>query len=174
MGSASSGAALRRRLVGVRRRLDQVRAPAATQFRWLHVIDDHGAVRFGSGRLPDRVQFGADVRVGDHVRFHVGPGGRVVVGDGAVIGAHVVIAADDLVDVGAGCRVGDYSVLTDTWTYGRAGAGPVAPPSPAPVRVGARVRLGLRVVVGPGVEVAAGTSVPAGTMWHRDDREPPA
>lgn len=151
------------------------RPPKATAFRWLRVVDDRGAVAWGSSGLAldqqpsDRVVVGDGAWLGDHVEFHLGPDGRVELGDDVVIGHHATIAADELVCVEAGAQVGAYAVLADTWTYGRPPrpGNPAGPPA-EPVVVGAGARLGMRVVVGPGVRVPAGDTVPAATVVHRD------
>lgn len=112
----------------------------------------------------DRVTVGNGVVVGDHVDVRLGPAGRLEIGDGTVLCNHVHIAADELVRIGPGCRIGPYSVLTDTWTYGRHPDGVAPAPPPDPVVIGAAAVLGTRTVVGPGGQVADGQHVEIGTM----------
>lgn len=153
-----------------RRLGDGLRGPGATLFRWVRVgpgdavaLDRHG--RGIDGQPAHRVVLGRDVTVGDHVDVHLGPWGRVEIGDDVVLGPHVQIAADRLVRIGSGCRIGDHGVLVDTWTYGREPLDVPAPP-PEPVTIGAGARLGARTVVGPGVTVAPGAELAPGTLRH--------
>lgn len=148
----------------------ELRPPRRTLFRWLR-IGPGAAVTLGraglglDGQVPGRVSVGAHVSVGDHVDVHLGPEGRVEIADDVVLGHHVQIAADRLVRIGAGCRIGDHCVLVDTWTYGPPD-GPAPAPPPEPVTLEPGVHLGVRSVVGPGMRVPSGTTVPPGTLLH--------
>ena len=141
------------------------RAPRHTVLRWVHHVSPRGPTTFGLGgraidqQRPGAVEVAPGAVIGDNVAFVLGPEGRVVIGPGAVVGHRTVIAADDLVRIGAGCRVGLGATITDTWTYGRSATGF---PPPEPVELGDGATVGPNAVLGPGALVPAGHTVPAG------------
>ena len=158
------------RLRRTRRWLADLRPPHRTALRWVRRGPD-GSVHFAvPGTAVDeqpagRVRLGEGVRIADQVQFLLGPDGRVEIGDRAVVAAHVLIAADRLVRIGADCRIGRYATLVDTWSYGGdAGHGP----PPEPLEVGDGATVGPHVVLGPGVRIEAGQSVEPGTVVHAD------
>ena len=59
------------------------------------------------------VALGDGCRVGDRCRFHVGAGAAVAIGADAQLGERCVVAAHERVEVGAGARLGDEVVLID-------------------------------------------------------------
>lgn len=125
------------------------------------------------------VEAGRDVVVGRGVVFDVAPGGRVVLGEGAILsdgcrfhvargavvtigagtwlGDRCVLTAQRSIDVGARCVLGDEVVLVD--------AAPVTGDVERPVReqglVAKPVVVGDGVRIGPSAALLAGATVPA-------------
>ena len=158
------------RLRRVRRWVADLRPPHRTALRWAR-RGPAGSVHFAvPGTAVDeqpegRVRLGDGVRIADQVQFLLGPDGHVEIGDRAVVAAHVVIAADRRVSIGADCRIGRYATLVDTWSYGR---GAEHAPPPEPVEVGDGATVGPNAVLGPGARIDVGRSVDAGTVVHAD------
>jgi acetyltransferase-like isoleucine patch superfamily enzyme len=126
-----------------------------------------------------RLAVGSGVRAGRDVRVEAAPGARVVLGDGceigagtrlvarggelrvgrgAVIGERCVLVAHAGIEIGDGCRVGDWVSIADFE--------PVDTDAEAPLRAqGVRavpVRLGARSVVDHGARLLAGATVAEG------------
>jgi acetyltransferase-like isoleucine patch superfamily enzyme len=142
-------------------------------------------------RSRGRLSLGRRVRLGPGVRFDVARGARVVVGDGAVLGAgcrlHVhagsveigagahlgercVVAAHERVEIGASCRLADEVVLVD---FDHVAADPERPVREqglvtAPVRVGAGAVLDRGACLLRGVTVGAGARVLTHAVVTRD------
>jgi len=117
---------------------------------------------------------GARVRVGDGGRVRLGdgsllaagsrieaPGGSVDIGAGARIGERSVIVALSKVTVGAGATVGEWAVLSDLEPSGADVEVPVRlqPLRPLPIAVGERARIGAHAALGAGARVAPGAAV---------------
>ena len=122
------------------------------------------------------------VRVGKGVRISVAPGSRVIledgcrlgegcrieasggtvrIGPGAQIGERCVLVALAGIDVGAGCVVGDWAVISDAEPTFEDPERPtrLQPLRAAPVRIGDGARIGLHAVVPPGATIAPGAVV---------------
>ena len=121
------------------------------------VVD--GRVRLGRGVVFDvapgaRVVLGDGCGVGAGSRFHVASG-EVRIGPHAVLGERCVVAAHELVEVGAGAALGDEVVLVDF----EHDIADVEHPVRLQAVVAAPVRIGDRAVVGSGAAVTHGASV---------------
>lgn len=149
----------------LRRHLLDLRAPSSTVLAFAHHIADNGARNFGlrefalDRQRPGAVEAAADLVLGDNVQFHIGPRGRVRIGARATIGPNVVIAADDLVQVGDRSRIGAGAAITDTWTYGGEYG-----PRPEPVMIADDVVVGPNAVIGPGSRISQTVRVPPGAI----------
>jgi acetyltransferase-like isoleucine patch superfamily enzyme len=124
-------------------------------------------VRFDVGR-GGRVVLGDGCTIGEGTRLHVH--GRVQVGAGAVLGERCVVAAHDRVVIGAGARLGDEVVLID-FDHGFADVErPVREQGvlTAPVAIGERAVLEAGATVLRGVRVGAGARVQPRAVVTRD------
>ncbi|HUX02410.1 MAG TPA: acyltransferase [Phycisphaerae bacterium] len=119
---------------------------------------------------------GNPVIVGDEV--HLGRGailstartGRVVVEDGASVGAGAVVTSDAEIRIGPGAVIGSHADIVDfNHTFERLEELVEFQPLEArPIRIGARARLGERAKVLCGVTVGDGAEVEAGSVVTRD------
>ena len=114
-------------------------------------------VRFdlGPGAL---LSLGDGCRVGDRCRFHVGAGAAVAIGADARLGERCVIAAHERIEIGAGARLGDEVVLIDF----DHDVDDVERPVREQRLLTAPVVIGERAVVGAAAGVLRGVSVGAG------------
>jgi acetyltransferase-like isoleucine patch superfamily enzyme len=117
-------------------------------------------VRFDVG-AGARVTLGDGCRVGDGCRFHVGDGATVSVGAEARLGERCVIASRERVEVGAGARLGDEVVLVDFDHDLRDVERPVREQGlvTAPVVIGERAVVGATAAVLRGVTVGTGARI---------------
>jgi acetyltransferase-like isoleucine patch superfamily enzyme len=104
---------------------------------------------------------GARVILEDGVVLHEGAriqadGGTVRIGAGARLGERAVLVALAGIDVGAGCVVGDWAMVTDAEPGFE---DPERPIREQPLRT-ARVTLGARARIGPHAKVLAGAAIP--------------
>jgi acetyltransferase-like isoleucine patch superfamily enzyme len=113
-----------------------------------------------------RASGGGRVRLGDGCLLGPGsrieaPGGTVDIGAGARLGERSVIVALSRVAVGAGATVGEWAVLSDAEPSGADVELPVRlqPLRPAPIEVGAGARIGAHAALGAGARLAAGEAV---------------
>jgi acetyltransferase-like isoleucine patch superfamily enzyme len=99
-------------------------------------------------------------RVGAGCRIEAS-GGTVRIGPGAVIGERSVLVALAGIDIGAGCVVGDWAVISDTEPTFDDAEQPtrLQPLRAAPVRIGDGARIGLHATVPPGAAIAPGAVV---------------
>jgi acetyltransferase-like isoleucine patch superfamily enzyme len=104
------------------------------------------------------VALGDGCHVGDCCRFHVGAGAAVVIGAGARLGERCVVAAHERVEIGAGARLGDEVVLIDF----DHDVGDVERPVREQQLLTAPVAIGERAVVGTAAGVLRGVTVGAG------------
>jgi len=119
---------------------------------------------------------GHPVLVGDAVRLERGAilstarTGRVVVEDGATIGAGAVVTSDAEIRVGAGSVVGPHADVVDfNHTFDRLDVLVEHQPiDAAPIRIGRNVRLGAGVKVLHGVTIGDGARVADGAVVTRD------
>jgi carbonic anhydrase/acetyltransferase-like protein (isoleucine patch superfamily) len=106
-----------------------------------------------------RVVLGEGAILSDGCRFHVAEGAVVTVGAGTWLGDRCVLTAQRSVAIGARCILGDEVVLVD--------AAPVVADVERPVReqglAAAPVVVGDDVRIGPSAALMAGATVPAGT-----------
>jgi acetyltransferase-like isoleucine patch superfamily enzyme len=111
-------------------------------------------VRFdlGPGAL---VSLGDGCRVGDRCRFHVGAGAVVAVGADARLGERCVVAAHERVEIGPGARLDDEVVLIDF----DHDVGDVERPVREQPLLTAPVVIGERAVVGASAGVLRGVTV---------------
>jgi acetyltransferase-like isoleucine patch superfamily enzyme len=117
-------------------------------------------VRFDLG--PGAVlSLGDGCRVGDHCRFHLGAGAAVVIGAGAHLGDGCVVAAHERVEIGPGARLEDEVVLIDFDHDATDVERPMReqPLVTAPVVIGARAVVGAAAGVLRGVTVGEGARV---------------
>ena len=119
---------------------------------------------------------GHPVIVGDGVRLERGAilstarTGRVVVEDGATIGAGAVVTSDAEIRIGAGSVVGPHADVVDfNHTFDRLDVLVEHQPiDAAPIRIGRNVRLGAGVKVLHGVTIGDGARVADGAVVTRD------
>jgi acetyltransferase-like isoleucine patch superfamily enzyme len=137
-------------------------------------VDLGAGVVLGRGvrfRLEDggRLAVGDGAVLGDRCRLHV-PGGSVDIGAGAVLGERCVIYAAAGVHVGAQAVLADEVVLCDTDRRFDDPERPtrLQPLRTAPIAVGERARLGPRAAVLPGVTIGAGAVVAARSVVTAD------
>jgi acetyltransferase-like isoleucine patch superfamily enzyme len=98
-------------------------------------------------------------RLGEHSRIEAS-GGTVRIGEGARLGERSVLVALAGIDVGAGCVVGEWALVSDAEpTF----ADPERPVRLQPLRR-APVRLGDRARIGPHAAVLAGATVRPGAV----------
>ncbi len=118
------------------------------------------AVRFDLG--PGAVlSLGDGARLGDGCRFHLGAGAAVVIGDGARLGERCVVAAHERIEIGPAARLGDEVVLIDFDHDVSDVERPVReqPLLTAPVVIGPRAVVGAAAGVLRGVTVGEGARV---------------
>ena len=109
---------------------------------------------------------GARVVLEDGCRLGAGcrieaSGGTVRIGPGALVGERSVLVALAGIDVGAGCVVGDWAVISDAEPTFEDAERPtrLQPLRAAPVRVGDGARIGIHAAVPPGTTIAPGAVV---------------
>ena len=117
-------------------------------------------VRFdlGPGAL---LSLGDGCRVGDGCRFHLGAGAAVVIAAGARLGERCIVAAHERVEIGPGARLEDEVVLIDFDHDVGDVERPVReqPLLTAPVVIGARAVVGTAAGVLRGVTLGKGARV---------------
>ena len=94
------------------------------------------------------------------------PGGTIEIGDGVFLNSGVSISAHQLVKIGNGCQIGNYSLLMDN-DYHRVGNLREAGVS-KPIILGNDVWLGAHVIVLKGVTIGDGAVIGAGSVVTRD------
>ena len=104
------------------------------------------------------VALGDGCRVGDRCRFHIGAGATVAIGADARLGERCVVAAHERVEIGGGARLGDEVVLIDF----DPDVGDVERPVREQPLLTAPVVIGERAVVGTAAGVLRGVTVGAG------------
>jgi acetyltransferase-like isoleucine patch superfamily enzyme len=104
------------------------------------------------------VALGDGCRVGDRCRFHVGAGAAVAIGADARLGERCVVAAHERVEIGPGARLGDEVVLIDF----DHDVGDVERPVREQPLLTAPVVIGPRAVVGAAAGVLRGVTVGEG------------
>ena len=104
------------------------------------------------------VSLGDRCRVGDGCRFHLGAGAAVVIGAGARLGDGCVVAAHERVEIGPGARLEDQVVLIDF----DHDVGDVERPVREQALLTAPVVIGARAVVGTAAGVLRGVTVGEG------------
>ncbi len=124
--------------------------------RDVHVARGARVVASGGGR----VRLGDGCLLGPGSRIEA-PGGIVEVGAGARLGERSVIVALSRVTVGAGAQVGEWAVLSDAEPSGADVETPVRlqPLRPLPIEVGDGARIGAHAALGAGARLAAGEAV---------------
>ena len=105
------------------------------------------------------VALGDGCRVGDRSRFHIGAGAAVAIGADARLGERCVVAAHERIEIGPGARLGDEVVLIDFDHDVADVERPVRESSTAPVVIGERAVVGTAAGVLRGVTVGAGARV---------------
>src|SRR3546814_346852 len=134
---------------------------------------DYAAFCAGSWIVPpvevtgaDRIEVGAGVVMLELGSLAVGPGARLVIGDGTRLARDVHVRCTSSVTIGPDVSTSDYVAITDTWGPAP-GEGPdpavPAPPS-APVVIERGAYLGCSSVVGPGVTIGEGAFVGEGAV----------
>ena len=113
-----------------------------------------------------RVDGGGRVRLGEGCQLGAGcrieaAGGTVEIGAGARLGERSVIVALSEVTVGAGAVVGEWAVVSDVDPAGADVELPVRLQalSPEPIAIGDGARVGAHAALGSGARVAAGAAV---------------
>ncbi len=103
--------------------------------------------------------------VGAGTRIHA-RAGEVRVGAGTVLGERCVILAHAGVEIGAGCDLGAEVVLVDFEHRHDDVERPTREQAlaAAPIRIGADARIGVRAVIERGARIAPGGTVPAQTV----------
>ena len=104
------------------------------------------------------VSLGDRCRVGDGCRFHLGAGAAVVIGAGARVGERCVVAAHERVEIGPGARLEDEVVLIDF----DHDVGDVERPVREQALLTAPVVIGAHAVVGTAAGVLRGVTVGEG------------
>ncbi len=94
------------------------------------------------------------------------PGGTIEIGDGVFLNSGVSISAHQLVKIGNGCQIGNYTLLMDN-DYHRVGNLHEAGVS-KPIILGNDVWLGAHVIVLKGVTIGDGAVIGAGSVVTRD------
>ena len=99
-------------------------------------------------------------RLGEACRIEAS-GGTVRIGAGAQVGERSVLVALAGIDVGAGCVVGDWVVISDAEPTFEDAERPtrLQPLRADPVRIGDGARIGLHATVPPGATIAPGAVV---------------
>jgi acetyltransferase-like isoleucine patch superfamily enzyme len=117
----------------------------------LPALENRGTVRIGK-RLVVRG------RVGSCEIATRNSSARVVIGDRVFINHGAVIAAEESIEIGDDCLIGDFSAIYDA-NFHR--IEPHVPDKPRPVRIGKNVWIGSGVLVLPGSEIGDHTVVAA-------------
>jgi len=126
-------------------------------------------------RVWGKVLIDGDIRLGERVRIrgsHVpvelaaSPGAQVIVGDRTFINSGVSIGAQERVEIGANCAIGNYTLIMDSDFHSVADH--TQPGIAQPVVIEDDVWLGARVTVLKGVRIGRGAVVAAGAVVTRD------
>jgi acetyltransferase-like isoleucine patch superfamily enzyme len=106
------------------------------------------------------VTFGDGVELGERARIEA-VGGPVRIGAGTRLGERCTLAATAGIEIGSGCSIGDYVLLTDSDPSFDDVETPVRlqPLRTAPIRVGDGARIGAHAAVLAGAQVANGAVV---------------
>ncbi len=117
-----------------------------------------------------RVVLGTGVALGDGCRLHVGAAGSVTIGAGTALGEHCVLTAHDRITIGARCLLADEVVLVDGNPSFEDVERPVREQGlvTAPVAIGDGVRIGPSAAVLPGVTVGDGATIGAHAVITAD------
>jgi acetyltransferase-like isoleucine patch superfamily enzyme len=117
----------------------------------------------GTLRLGERVR----IR-GTHVPVELAsmPGGRLSIGDGTFINSGVSICAQESVEIGRNCAIGNYTLIMDTDFH--AVGDHRLPGKCSPIVIEDDVWLAARVTVLKGVRIGRGAIVAAGAVVTRD------
>jgi acetyltransferase-like isoleucine patch superfamily enzyme len=181
---------LRRILLDVRRRTELVASVNALERVWRDRVASRMVRRlrfgaFGTGSIieppfrvvsADRIHIGRDVRIRPNAWFSVvanerGTAPMLSIGDGAILGADLVIACIGHVDIGPAVMASDRVFIGDTYHEYRDVQRPIrdqglAPPRPVKICTGAF--LGIGAIVLPGVTIGENAYVGAGAVVTRD------
>lgn len=122
-----------------------------------------------------QVNNGGEIRLGDRVRFrgtHVPielgsfPGGILTIGAQTFINSGVSICAQERVEIGENCAIGNYTLIMDTDFHDVDDH--TKPPVAQPILIEDNVWLGARVTVLKGVRIGRGAVVAAGAVVTKD------
>jgi acetyltransferase-like isoleucine patch superfamily enzyme len=181
---------LRRILLDVRRRTEWVALVNALERVWRDRVASRMVRRsrfgaFGTGSIieppfrvvsADRIHIGRDVRIRPNAWFSVvanehGTAPMLSIGDGAMLGADLVIACIGHIEIGPAVMASDRVFIGDTYHEYRDVQRPIrdqglAPPRPVKICTGAF--LGIGAIVLPGSTIGENAYVGAGAVVTRD------
>lgn len=121
------------------------------------------------------VEGGENIEIGDRlhmigrtVRCELSThhGGRLLIGEKVFINYGTNISAHQLVQIGAGCAIGQYAIMMDC-DFHTPGLADEGHGTPKPIVLEENVWLGARVVVLKGVTIGSGTVVAAGSVVNK-------
>lgn len=145
---------------------------AALRLRSANAIGARGRV-FGAAHVENwgTLTIGGDFTFWSYpLRSHivVEPGGRVVIGNGVMIGAGAAIASECRIEIGDGVTIGRSVIIMDTDFHDTNDK--ERPGASAAVVIGANARIGDNVTILKGVRLAEGARVASGSLVWTDSR----
>lgn len=120
--------------------------------------------------IKGHVELGRDCVIENNVLLRTHQKGRIVVGDGVELGAHVMIASNEYVEIGDHTRVEAYAVLRDMnhSFYGTDVHWRLTPHQTGPIRIGRECYIGMHSYILPGVTVGDGAIILPRSMVNKD------
>lgn len=122
---------------------------------WLH---GHGSIEIGRGSLLEGGRIGIDL--------HPGRGAHIVIGENCRVGPGVSIEACEMVRLGNGVTVGQWTKILDNNFHTLGGKPSDRSPS-RPVVIEDLVTIGAHAIILPGVHIGRGARIAEGAVVHR-------
>jgi acetyltransferase-like isoleucine patch superfamily enzyme len=117
---------------------------------------------------PEYVRIGNNVLLERKVRFSLGDGARVYIGDGTYLGDFTNVLAVQEVNIGKDCAISWHVLFMDTSSHPLGFEGEQATTKIAPIRVQDHVWIGCRAVILKGVTVGEGAIIANNAVVTKD------